>query len=213
MRVKVEFYNLGLFKFVNDSVIFDNETLYKINKSIKEFLENNSREKVTDYERWDFHVFKFKDCCEKIPMKDWLKINEMEFGYYHHRFFFHLTFEIDKKDIFKNLREKRKDFKDYSDSLMNILMNEINKYVENEKQIIYFYSYLFIIVKGYKIKEIPEVSTTVEFEIISPYRKFSFLQPIYHIRISIPSIILYSPRKGSEKNMKFLIRNITNNIY
>lgn len=108
----------------------------------------------------------------------------------------------------------RKPFKNFSDSLMNELMKDINNSIENEKQkIIYFYSFLFIIVKGYKIKEIPEVSTTVEFEIISPFRKFSFLQPIYHIRISLPSIILYSPRKGYEKNMKFLIRNITNNIY
>ncbi len=221
MRTEIEFYNLGLFKFKNDAIILDNVVLNNINNNLLAFFKSNSLY-VEENEKWDFYVFKLINCCEKmlkydhIWSNDWdiFKSEEIEFGYYHHRFFFQYKIKSEKKDLFKNLRDLRKNFKKYTDALMEKIKDEINKAVINEEQkVIYYYTYLFIIVKGYTQKQIPDISTTVEFEIIRPYIKFSIFQPIYNIRISSPSIILYSNRKKFNKNMHYLMRNITNNIY
>lgn len=225
--MKIEVYVLGLLKFKDDRIVFDDDELEIIAKRIGnclgKCLGNETSLVGRPEEMGGYYVYPLEKCMNAELVLDKNKsksvtIELARIGYYHHRVIMHFKLNSKSSLDFSTLRDVRKETVQIADLMIEkCIVNEIENLVSKnvireEGKVEYCYKYPLIIVeksKG-KSKVIPfsEQTTSSCFDIIEP-RRWLFTNKRHMMRISIPGTILYAQGTPGES----LLRDTINAIY
>ncbi|MBU7027999.1 MAG: hypothetical protein HXS48_13775 [Theionarchaea archaeon] len=218
-QTEVDMYVLCLHKFRDDRIALTTDELKNASNEIgkclqrQNYFKNNCfKNRLKKIEGW--HVYSLN--LEKFDVKELCNLTNAELGYYHHRTI--MKFSFDFLYDFYTLREIRRKLKEKADTMIGICVkNTINNIIsagkmENVKdrgKIIYLYTYPFIVVKNgvKKCETVPfsEDTGTLSFDIFR-LGKFKLFYERNLMRISGPSMILYTKGKDDKRLLRDIIR-------
>lgn len=210
---RVEFYILGLLEFDREAVVLSDRQLCQICECFtKRFGKFEKRE---PYYVWSLEKY-FEKTLKQIKTGAKFKILQCEIGYYHHRVIFRLILDAEQFEAFGLIRAIREPLHQYVRTLLN---ETLPKKIERDckrpaAQIFYVYTYPLVIIQNGRIiikKQIKDTlfsipTTTFFLEI--PETSLITLRTHY-IRISIPSVMVYSDKKLGDS----VFRELVNGIY
>jgi hypothetical protein len=208
---KVEFYVLGLLEFDRETVVLSEKQLSQICECFNKRFGNP--EKRDPYYVWSLK--KYLKILKQIKTDAKFKVLQCEMGYYHHRVIFRLILDAGEIEAFELIRAIREPMHQEVRTLLNeTLPKKIEKDSEYPAtQIFYAYTYpLVIIQNGRKIIEKQEDTLfsipTTTFFLEVPETSLITLRTHY-VRVSIPSVIVYSDKKLGDS----VFRELVNGIY
>ena len=134
----IEMYVLGLLKFKDGKIVFNEKELDCICSKIGECIENektDSDEKMEKKDGWCVYTLNLENFGKEVPED--VKIKSARLGYCHHRVIMHFSLDLkggEKEDKYPQFREARETLKKEADELINECVKEkINEIIPTGK--------------------------------------------------------------------------------
>lgn len=203
----VEIFIPVLLKFKDDSIVYKDEELLLLQNSVFQSFTRNPNFKKDHCKHFEYILNDADYYKLQNDLTDKLTKLKIEIYYYHHRIVLKYSFRIISNN---DIRIIRKAIKEHSISIVENIISKINNLVDQNKvakksRVLLYYSFIIIFVR-HKIDDRIGTLTIRIFE----SSKFIFKHGHSHfLRISIPSIIVYSKYAIGED----LRVDIINSIY